>query len=166
MNRRGLIALLFATTLACFGGIARAAVVEIGDPAPELKGTLLSGDPFDLADWRGKVVLVNFYSSYCRLCALEIGTIEGAVEQYGARGLVVLMLGVDKLEDKARVARMLGIYNLQGAMVDDLTVTGFQRRYPTPTTYLIDREGIVRERMTGAKAPPRMRELLAPYFPQ
>ena len=79
------------------------------------------------ADWRGKVVLVNFYSSYCRLCALEIGTIESAVEQYGARGLVVLMLGVDKLEDKARVARMLGIYNLQGAMVDDLTVTGFQR---------------------------------------
>lgn len=166
MNRRDFGAGLVAASLLPLATVARADVVELDAPAPVLKGTLLSGDPFDLADWRGKVVLVNFYSSYCRLCALEIGTLESAVEEYGRRGLVVLMLGVDRMEDKARVARMLGIYNLQGAMVDELTETGFQRRYPTPTTYLIDREGIVRQRMTGAKAPPRMHALLAPYFPQ
>ena len=138
--------------------------VELGEPAPPLKGVLVSGDNFDLAEHRGKVVLVNFYSSYCRQCALEIGTIEVAMETYGPRGLVVIMLGVDKLEDKGRVARMLGIYNLQGGMVDELTECGFERRYPTPTAFLIDREGIVREKLWGVKSPPRMRDLLAPYF--
>jgi len=138
--------------------------VEIGQPAPPLKGVLVSGDTFDLAEHRGKVVLVNFYSSYCRHCALEIGSLETAVETYGPKGLVVIMLGVDRLADKGRVARMLGIYNLQGGMVDELTECGFERRYPTPTAFVIDRDGIVREKLWGAKTMPRLRDLLAPYF--
>lgn len=154
-----LVALAFVL-VACFAHGA----VEIGQPAPPLKGLLVSGDDFDLVEHRGKVVLVNFYSSYCRHCALEIGSLETAVETYGPKGLVIIMLGVDQLKDKGRVARMLGIYNLQGGMVDELTECGFERRYPTPTAFVIDREGIVREKFWGAKTLPRMRELLAPYF--
>jgi len=154
---------MLAAALLLLAPLAHGAV-EMDQPAPPLKGVLVSGDGFDLADHRGKVVIVNFYSSYCRQCALEIGSLEAALETYGERGLVVIMLGVDRLEDKGRVARMLGIYNLQGGMVDELTECGFERRYPTPTAFVIDREGIVREKLWGAKTPPRMRELLAPYF--
>ncbi len=154
---------LLALVLVLAAAFAHGAV-EIGQPAPPLKGLLVSGDDFDLAEHRGKVVLVNFYSSYCRHCALEIGSLESAVETYGPKGLVVIMLGVDQLKDKGRVARMLGIYNLQGGMVDELTECGFERRYPTPTAFLIDREGIVREKYSGAKTMPRMRDILAPYF--
>ncbi len=154
---------LLALALWLFASLAQGAV-EIGQPAPPLKGLLVSGDDFDLADYRGKVVLVNFYSSYCRHCALEIGSLETAVETYGPKGLVVIMLGVDQLADKGRVARMLGIYNLQGGMVDELTECGFERRYPTPTAFVIDREGVVREKYWGVKTQPRIRELLAPYF--
>jgi peroxiredoxin len=157
------VARLLALAMVLVVSFAHGAV-EIGQPAPPLKGLLVSGDDFDLAEHRGKVVLVNFYSSYCRHCALEIGSLETAVETYGPKGLVVIMLGVDQLKDKGRVARMLGIYNLQGGMVDELTECGFERRYPTPTAFVIDREGIVREKLWGAKTLPRMRELLAPYF--
>ena len=138
--------------------------VEIGAPAPALRGTLVSGDKFDLNDYRGKVVLINFYSSYCRICALEIGSLESALETYRDKGLEIVMLGVDRLEDKGRVARMLGTYNLQGAMVDELDACGFERRYPTPTAFLVDRDGIVREKLWGAKSQPRLRELLGPYL--
>lgn len=144
--------------------VALAAVVEIDQPAPPLKGTLVSGDRFDLADYKGKVVLVNFYSSYCKGCAYEIGTLETYRDDMKDRGFDILMIGVDRAEDKARVARMLGIYNLQGAMASDLDETGFERSYPTPTAFVIDREGIVRAKLWGAKTLPRMRELMNPFL--
>lgn len=155
--------MLVALAVAVLSPGARAGA-EIGAPAPALRGTLVSGEPFDLADYRGKVVLVNFYSSYCRLCALEIGSLETVLETHRERGLEIVMLGVDRLEDKARVARMLGTYNLQGAMVDELEACGFERRYPTPTAFLIDRDGVLREKFSGAKSAPRLRELLGPYL--
>ncbi|MBI1396410.1 MAG: redoxin domain-containing protein [Betaproteobacteria bacterium] len=143
---------------------ALAAVVEVGAPAPVLKGRTLSGESFDLADYRGKVVLVNFYSSYCKFCAYEIGSLESYRDEVRDRGFAVLVIGVDRLEDKARVARMLGIYNLTGAMTDELDACGFEHRYPTPTAFVIDREGIVREKLWGAKPLPRLHALVDPYL--
>lgn len=152
-----------AFVLAAVSGPCLAAV-ELDAPAPALRGTLVSGDRFDLADYRGKVVLINFYSSYCKGCAYEIGSLETFRDDHRDEGFEVLVLGVDRPADKGRVARMLGIYNLQGAMVDELDECGFERRYPTPTAFVVDREGVVREKLSGAKSLPRMRELLAPYL--
>lgn len=140
------------------------AVVEIGQPAPPLRGTLVSGEKFDLADYRGKVVLVNFYSSYCKYCAYEIGSLESYRDDHRDDGFDVLVIAVDRLADKARVARMLGIYNLQGAMTDELDECGFERRYPTPTAFVVDRDGVVREKLWGAKSRSRMIELMSPYL--
>jgi thiol-disulfide isomerase/thioredoxin len=97
--------------LAYYAGPALA-VPEIDQPAPALKGRLFSGAPFDLAQMHGKVVLVNFYSSYCSFCAYEIGLLEALYERYRADGLEVIAVGVDAPEDRPRVERMLGIYNL------------------------------------------------------
>ena len=143
---------------------AGAAPVEIGQPAPALRGTLVSGDHFDLTDYRGKVVLVNFYSSFCKSCAYEIGNLETYRDDHRDEGFEILMLGVDRLQDKSRVARMLGTYNLQGAMVDELEECGFERRYPTPTSFIIDRDGVVRDKASGSKTLPRLRELIAPHL--
>jgi peroxiredoxin len=140
------------------------AVPEIGEPAPQLKGTLLSGQPFDLRQMRGKVVLVNFYSSYCKYCAYEIGNVETIYEQYRADGLEVIEIGVDALEDRSRVQRMLSIYHLPGAMADELQESGFERRYPTPTAFLIDRKGILRHKQWGAKTAPYFREVVVPLL--
>ncbi|MBK8019350.1 MAG: TlpA family protein disulfide reductase [Betaproteobacteria bacterium] len=162
-----MLRLWFACLIFFFAGVAgtaRAAVVEIGMPAPALAGTLISGERFDLADLRGKIVLVNFYSSYCKGCAYEIGMLETYRDEHQKEGFEVLMLGVDPVADKARVARMLGTYNLQGAMVDELDQCGFERRYPTPTAFVIDREGVVRDKLWGSKTLPRLRQLLAPYL--
>ncbi|MEO8038076.1 MAG: TlpA disulfide reductase family protein [Betaproteobacteria bacterium] len=152
--------------LLCLQLANASALVEIDAPAPPLKGTLLSGDKFDLADYKGKVVLVNFYSSYCRFCALEIGALETYRDDMKDRGFAILVIGVDRAEDKARVSRMLGIYNLQGAMASDLDECGFERSYPTPTAFVVDRAGIVRAKLWGAKTLPRVRELVNPYLAQ
>jgi peroxiredoxin len=140
------------------------ALPEVDQPAPPLRGTLLSGDRFDLADYRGKVVLLNFFSSFCKHCAYEIGSLEAFRDDHRDKGFEVLVIGVDRPEHKARVARMLGTYNLPGAMADDLEETGFERSYPTPTAFVIDRDGVLRSRTWGAKTLPRLRDLLGPYL--
>ena len=164
MIGRSLAAVIAACLLALAAPIAAWAVPEIGQPAPPLKGTLFSGAAFDLAQMRGKVVLVNFYSSYCKFCAYEIGTLEAFYEAHRSEGFEVIAVGVDAPEDEPRVARMLGIYNLPGTMSGSLQENGYARRYPTPTAFVIDREGILRHRITGAKGPAQYRELVLPLL--
>jgi cytochrome c biogenesis protein CcmG/thiol:disulfide interchange protein DsbE len=129
------------------------AAAELGETVPALKGTFFSGQSFDLTRMRGKVVLVNFYSSYCSFCAYEIGNLEAFYEQHHDQGFEVIVVGIDSLEDRHRVERMLGIYNLPGVMADELEQSGFERRYPTPTAFVIDRSGILRARQRGTKQP-------------
>ena len=141
-------------------------IAEIGEPPPALKGKLFSGQAFDLAQMRGKVVLVNFYSSYCSFCAYEIGNLENFYEQHHEQGFEVIVVGIDNLEDRARVDRMLGIYGLPGVMADELEQSGFERRYPTPTAFVIDRDGILRSQTRGAKQPFYYAEKVLPLLEQ
>ncbi len=143
---------------------ASAAVLEIGAPAPALKGTLFSGERFDLAQMRGKVVLINFYSSYCKFCAYEIGNVETFQENNVDKDFVVIVVGVDSIEDRHRVERMVGIYNLRGLMADELEQSGFASRYATPTTFVVDRQGILRSKSRGAKMPAWFREYVDPLL--
>jgi cytochrome c biogenesis protein CcmG, thiol:disulfide interchange protein DsbE len=138
--------------------IARA-LAQLDQPAPSLRGKLLDGSAFDLAAMKGKVVLVNFYSSFCKYCAYEIGNIETYYEENKSKGFEVIAIGVDRIEDKARVARQLGIYNLPGAMLQELELNEFGSSYPTPTCFVIDRQGIVRHRQWGAKTLPLLARL-------
>lgn len=140
------------------------AMPELDLPAPPLRGNFFDGRPFDLSAMVGKVVLVNFYSSYCKFCAYEIGNVETFYEQRKGDGLEVIVLGVDGPEDRARVERMLGIYNLPGTMVHDLAANGFGRRYPTPTAFVVDRAGILRDKLVGAKSPRRFHEQVVPLL--
>jgi thiol-disulfide isomerase/thioredoxin len=140
------------------------AAPELDSPAPALKGTLFSGEPFDLAAMRGKVVLVNFYSSYCKHCAYEIGNLESFYETNRGKGFEIIVIGVDAPADRHRVERMIGIYNLKGTMAVELTENGFGRRFPTPTAFLVDRSGLLRSRHQGGKTPLYFRETVQPLL--
>lgn len=140
------------------------AMAEIGEPAPPLRGRRLDGTPFDLARMRGKVVLLNFYSTYCKFCAYEIGTLETVYENWHERGLEVLVLSIDDVAERERSVRMLGIYGLPGAMVGELEENGFGASHPTPTCYIVDRQGVVRARRWGAKSGHHYREEVLPLL--
>jgi cytochrome c biogenesis protein CcmG/thiol:disulfide interchange protein DsbE len=159
MNRvRNLLVLLV------LAASAASAMPEIDQPAPALKGVLFSGKAFDLGQMHGKVVLVNFYSSYCKHCAYEIGNLETFYESHRDQGFEVIVVGVDALADRHRVERMVGIYGLQGVMADDLAESGFERRYPTPTAFVIDRNGVLRSKTRGSKTPQYFTEYVLPLL--
>lgn len=150
--------------LLLFAASAAWAMPEVDQPAPALKGMLFSGKSFDLKEMRGKVVLVNFYSSYCKHCAYEIGNLETFYESHRDQGFEVIVVGVDPLEDRHRVERMVGVYGLQGVMADDLLESGFERRYPTPTAFVIDRDGVLRSKTRGSKTPHYFAEHVLPLL--
>lgn len=140
------------------------AVPEIGELAPPLKGVLFSGKRFDLAEMRGKVVLINYYSSYSKHGAIEIGNIEAFLDENRDNGLVVIFIGVDSAEDRHRVERMVELYNLEGIMTHDLEENGFGETYRTPRAFVVDREGIVRSSEYGGKTPIYFQKFLVPLL--
>ncbi|HKB83240.1 MAG TPA: redoxin domain-containing protein [Burkholderiales bacterium] len=163
-NLKTLAALVLIFGAVASTELAAGPAAELGEPPPALKGTLFSGQAFDLAQMRGKVVLVNFYSSYCSFCAYEIGNLETFYERHRDQGFEVIVVGIDSLEDRHRVERMLGIYGLPGVMADELEQSGFERRYPTPTAFVIDRNGVLRSQTRGAKQPYYYAEKVLPLL--
>jgi thiol-disulfide isomerase/thioredoxin len=71
----------------------------IGKPAPAINGTDLDGKPFDLADSKGKVVLVVFWASWCLPSAAEVESLQAVEQAYGGRGLRIVGINLDALSD-------------------------------------------------------------------
>lgn len=109
------------------------------------------GEEIRFADLRGKVVLLNFWATWCPPCKAEMPDLQSLYEEYGeAQGFVVL--GVDLQEDDATVGAFVEQYGLTFPVVLDLTGTVTQDLYhvrPLPTSMIVDREGFVRDVWNG-----------------
>ncbi len=121
--------------------------------APQATGLVVAdpaGARVDLAEFQGKVVLVNLWASWCGPCRAEIPGIAEVYRRYRGRGLVVLGVSVDDASpsEVARLAESLGIpYPVlvpAGAFTGPFSTTGV-----IPQSWLVDREGRVRAVHTG-----------------
>jgi thiol-disulfide isomerase/thioredoxin len=118
-------------------------VTAEGMPAPALAGSSFSGEAFDLGNWRGKVVVVNFWASWCGPCRREMPLLDALQRDYRERGVVVLGLSADDRHDrKDALAASQGVAYLTG-MLSDCTSNGFGAPQMLPLTYIIDRKGTV-----------------------
>jgi len=127
-------------------------------------GTLLDGSSFDLAQWRGHVVVVNFWGSWCGPCTREASYLEYAYRAYKQKG--VEFLGVDVRDDRARAASFCRAHHITYPSLFDesnLTALRFQGLPPnaTPTTVVLDRDGRIAARHSGAILYTELRDLVA-----
>jgi peroxiredoxin len=122
----------------------------IGQAAPSFPIVDLTGKPGALADYRGRIVVLNLWASWCPPCRAEMPDLERLSRAYLKRGVVVL--GVDQGEAGPRArdfATSLGI--TYPVLVDDAQQYG--RVYAAlglPTTIVIDANGVVRAGFDGA----------------
>lgn len=118
--------------------------------APEFVRRDLSGRTVDLARLRGKVVLLNFWATWCAPCETEIPVFSRWQGEYGARGLQVIGVSMDDDEApvKKLVARLKPAYPI--AMGDAKLGQRYGGVLGLPLTYLIDRKGVVRARFQGS----------------
>lgn len=124
------------------------AATEIGQPAPPLMTTELSGGAFDLSALRGKVVVVNFWATWCVPCRTEMPVLDEVYRQYHGRGLEMIGLSADRPRDRDDVVKTMRAFRYPAAMLKDATANGFGAPKALPVTYVIDADGIVRAKFT------------------
>ncbi|MCZ2127386.1 MAG: TlpA family protein disulfide reductase [Anaerolineales bacterium] len=114
-------------------------------PAPEMNLVFaLDGEPATLSDYRGSVVLVNLWATWCPPCKEEMPTLQSFYEKYKSQGFV--LLAINQGETEAQVTPFIREFGLTFPVwLDQSSETG--RAFQTlnlPSSYVIDRDGQVR----------------------
>ena len=150
----------------CLAGFipALAGAVEPRQMAPLFEGaSLRGGDPVRLEDYRGKVVLLDFWASWCGPCRQSLPALERMRTDYAARGFEVLAVNVD--EQPADALDFLKRYAVTYPVVQDSrgVLAELYDVKGMPSSYLIDQRGVVRVVHRGfrKKDLPRLRRAVA-----
>jgi cytochrome c biogenesis protein CcmG, thiol:disulfide interchange protein DsbE len=116
-------------------------VVEAGDTAPEFSITADNGRTLSLSNFGGKLLLLNFWASWCGPCAEETPSLSKFAQDYASKGVVVLGVSVDK--DPQAYQRFLQKYSPAFLTARELKTHEEFGTYMYPETYLIDATGKV-----------------------
>ena len=125
---------------------------EVGHPAPDFTLRNLQGNLEGLVDHKDKVIILNFWATWCAPCLEEMPAFEKLYRRYRSQGLTVLAVSLDK-GDFSKVQGFVDSNNLTFPVLIDSDGVA-EKLYPSftiPFTYVIDKEGRVAARVDGAK---------------
>lgn len=130
-------------------GTADSADVGIRKPAPNFELTDLEGRPLSLEQLKGKVVIVDFWATWCPPCRLEIPGFVRLQEEYGPKGLQIVGLSMDDGPEVVREFMAQMKINYPVAIVGADIAKAFGGIEAIPTTFVIDRQGRIVSRHVG-----------------
>jgi thiol-disulfide isomerase/thioredoxin len=129
----------------------------IGKPAVEIEGEDLEGKNFKLSDYRGKVVLLDFWGSWCGPCMYCVPQYRATVARFQGRPFVLIGVNSDKDRDKPKKLTGKESVNWRSFWNGKAGARGpISRSWEVntwPTLYLIDHKGIVRRKFIGGATP-------------
>jgi cytochrome c biogenesis protein CcmG/thiol:disulfide interchange protein DsbE len=124
--------------------------VLTGKPAPDFTLTLFDGQTVRLADFRGKVIFLNFWASWCPPCRAEARLLEEAWQRYKRQDVVFLGVDIQDTEEAGReFLREFGVTYMNGRDPKNRISIDYGV-YGIPETYFIDREGRITHKHVGA----------------
>lgn len=124
-----------------------AAEVKDSNIAPDFTLLDLNGQAHTLSDYRGKVVIIDFWATFCRPCIYEIPHFIQFYNEYKDDGLVILGVGLDGKQKLEVFAREKGM-SYPVLIGDKATVEKYGIQ-PIPTTFILDREGEIKDKIIG-----------------
>lgn len=137
--------------------------VQINLPAPDLTLTDPQGTTHSLADYRGQVVLVNLWATWCPPCKEEMPTLQSFYNQHAKQGFTIV--AVNDGDPTSDVEQFLKDHHLTFSVWLDPTYIATAQAFKTPnlpTSYVIDRQGTMRLMWVGGISP----QMLDQYVPK
>jgi peroxiredoxin len=118
--------------------------------APAFTLMSIDGGRRSISDFKGKIILLNFWATWCPSCREEMPSLEKLWERFKAKGVVVIAVAADRPTEVASFAKKLGLtfpilLDPEGEVRKDYEVTAL------PMTYLIGRDGKISGRMYGGR---------------
>ena len=124
--------------------------VGYGELAPDFELVSFAGESFRVSDYRGSVIVINFWASWCESCKPEARELEEAYQFYLERG-DVLFLGVDYVDTEPEALAYLAEFGITYPNGPDLRtkISQAYRIRGVPETFVIDQQGIIRHVQIG-----------------
>jgi len=152
MPINGPVALLLAAVI----GLAGSCAAQSADkPAPDFAVTDLGGQAITSAQYKGKVLFLNFWATWCPPCRAEIPDFVEVTTTHKAKGLEILGISLDRA-DKAEVQAFVQDMKINYPVVletkaqTDKLLADFQPGQYIPTTFVIDKKGRIRDKIVRA----------------
>ncbi|MBZ5678716.1 MAG: TlpA family protein disulfide reductase [Acidobacteriia bacterium] len=152
--RRFLPVTLAFLSLAAFAGD------ETGQPAPRFRAKTTAGDQFNNASVKGKVVLFEFWTTWCKYCEEEASMVDDIAKEFSGQGLIVL--AVDVLEPDQKVKKYLVEHprSVPIVLTKDTNLAAMYNAQSYPIYVIIDRDGNIAAEQRGAGGESALRRML------
>jgi cytochrome c biogenesis protein CcmG, thiol:disulfide interchange protein DsbE len=123
--------------------------IRAGTPAPDFTLQALDGGQVTLSDLKGKVVLINFWASWCTPCREEMPDIQTVYDRYKEQGLVVLAVNLSEPAVTVRsFVDRVGV-NFPVLLDQRSQTERLYRILPLPSSFFLDRDGVIRYTFEG-----------------
>lgn len=156
--------LIVLGVVAALGGGAYAAThllkdelttVSVGSDAPGFAAKTMDPTPRmkTLSDYRGDVVLLNIWATYCIPCRTEMPSFEAVYKDFAPKGLKVVAVSVDQAGMEQQIREFASEYKLSFEILYDDTgaIQSIYRTTGVPETFVIGRDGVIHKRFIGAE---------------
>ena len=130
----------FIAATACGTAGAHGAALADSSP-PSIVATLLDGSAFSSERTKGKVLVVNFWATWCGPCREEMPALDAWYRARREQGVEILALSVDELVDESKVREAARPFSFAVAMMKASKLSGFGRIWRMPVSAVIDRQG-------------------------
>jgi len=149
MQVRRILTVLAVGLLWIVGAGAAGFETRAASPAPELKAHDLTGASRTLADYRGKVVLLNFWATWCPPCQREMPSLERLRTRMAGRPLEIVAISSAETPDEVNAYLSKMKLGFPVLLDTDSSNTRRWKVFALPTTFVLDAEGRVRHVLTG-----------------
>lgn len=146
-----LLVMLFGTFLYTIRHSFEQRIIEAGDTAPSFAVTTENGKKITRSDFGGKLLVLNFWATWCPPCIEEMPSLNEFAQQFSKDGVVVLGVSIDANEQLYRRFLQQNRLAFQTARDPDAGIAAEYGTFKWPETYIIDTKGKVVEKHIGPR---------------